>query len=154
MTARTITKAELANEVGGLIMRLGKQAKRSLRGKVEQSGVTVPQAIALRLLAEAGGRETLGELGRNCDMLPSTLTGVVDRLEQQELVRRERDATDRRLVWIQLTDRGAALQEQLPRWEEEIGRTLSALTGAELEVLKSAFTRVLDDTERGSRRCL
>ncbi|MGZ4480922.1 MAG: MarR family winged helix-turn-helix transcriptional regulator [Gaiellales bacterium] len=151
MTARTITKTELASEVGGLIMRLAKQAKRSLRAKVEQIGLTVPQAIALRLLAEAGGRETLGELGRNCDMLPSTLTGVVDRLEQHELVQRERDATDRRLVWIQLTERGAALQQQLPRWEEEIGRTLSALTGAELEMLRTAFARAVDDADRGGR---
>ncbi|MCE9533015.1 MAG: MarR family transcriptional regulator [Planctomycetes bacterium] len=36
----------------------------------------------------------------------NTVTSIVDKLEQKQLVRRERDETDRRIVMVQLTDKG------------------------------------------------
>jgi len=52
------------------------------------------------------GRATHAELARRCFLTPATLTGVVDTLEKAGLVRRERDESDRRVVWLVMTDAG------------------------------------------------
>jgi DNA-binding MarR family transcriptional regulator len=45
---------------------------------------------------------------------PSTVTGVVDRLESKGYVARGRDATDRRIVTVSLTAAGRALVKKAP----------------------------------------
>lgn len=37
---------------------------------------------------------------------PAAITTILDRMEKNELIVRERDERDRRIVWIQLTDKG------------------------------------------------
>lgn len=55
------------------------------------------------------GKLTMGELARRANVTEKTITGIVDRLEKHDLLRRERDANDRRVVHVVLTDKG---QEQ------------------------------------------
>jgi DNA-binding MarR family transcriptional regulator len=44
----------------------------------------------------------------------STVTGVIDRLEQKKLVRRQRNSPDRRIINIQLTPDGKKMSEVAP----------------------------------------
>src|ERR1700753_4046983 len=111
MVVRTKTKADLTSEVSESLKLILKSAKRSVRIELEKVGLTTPQAMVLHTLAASDGRRlSARELGRECDMLASTMTGVVDRLEQQGYVRRERDDHDRRVVWINLTPEGEQIQ--------------------------------------------
>ena len=80
-----------------------------------QHGLTPSGAAVLTVLGwgagrgvEVGmpGRATHAELARRVLLTPATLTGVVDTLEKSGYVRRERDATDRRVVWLVLTEAG------------------------------------------------
>ena len=112
MVVRTKTKQDLTNEVTSSLKQIIKSAKRSLRAELEEVGLTVP-AMVLHTLAAADERLSARELGRECDMLASTMTGVVDRLEQQGYVQRERDDHDRRVVWINLTPAGERVQYTL-----------------------------------------
>src|SRR3954451_4721682 len=114
MATRTMNKSDLGAELGSALFRVAKLAKRSVRADLEELGLTMPQAMLLHHLAADGGRRSARELGRECDMLASTATGVIDRLERDGYVRRERDLDDRRVVWVQLTDKGEALQGKLP----------------------------------------
>ena len=86
MSTKTMTKNELATELAAAIFRVAKSTKRSIRADLEDLGLTVPQAMVLHTLAAADERLSARELGRECDMLASTMTGVVDRLEQQGYV--------------------------------------------------------------------
>jgi DNA-binding MarR family transcriptional regulator len=52
---------------------------------------------------------TMGELARRVAVTEKTITGVVDRLERDGLVQRERDPVDRRVVQVRLAARGAQL---------------------------------------------
>ena len=59
----------------------------------------------------------------------SNVTTVVDNLERDGLVERERDDTDRRVQIVQLTERGRALvTAALPVHVSRITRVLSSLT--------------------------
>jgi DNA-binding MarR family transcriptional regulator len=103
----------------------------------------MPQALALQMLHGAGGRLTARDLGRECHMLASTITGVIDRLESAGHVRRERDQRDRRVVWVALTDAGRELVDRLPTFSDQMGQLLGALPAKELEQMRESLRRVL-----------
>src|SRR6478672_5275696 len=147
MAARTISKAELATEVGRLWSDVAIQAKRAIKPALEAQGVTMPQAIALQTLLVAGGRESARDLGRDCHMLASTVTGVIDRLEAAGHVRRERDERDRRVVWVTLTDAGNELAARLPRFTNAVGDSFAVLPARELEQMRRWLQKVLAAAE-------
>jgi DNA-binding MarR family transcriptional regulator len=152
MSARTISKHDLAVEIGRLWGDLAVRSKRSIRPLLEAEGVTMPQAILLQTLQRAGGRQSARELGRDCHMLASTVTGVIDRLEAAGHVRRERDSRDRRIVWLVLTEEGAQLVERMPSFFDHLGKAFTVLPARELEQMRESLLRVLaageDEGER------
>lgn len=98
-------------EARALRDRLGALARRrSLRDPVsascEELVLTPPQIHALLWLGREGSL-TMGELARCVSVTEKTITGLVDRLERDGHIRRERDAADRRVVRVWLTPRGA-----------------------------------------------
>jgi DNA-binding MarR family transcriptional regulator len=70
--------------------------------------LTAPQVQALELLVEelrrSGGGLPVTELSRRMGLAHSTVSGIVTRLEDRELVRRTTHAEDRRFVLIELAD--------------------------------------------------
>jgi len=79
----------------------------------QEHGVTVPQLICLLKVDELGSL-TLKELSAEVYLSPSTLVGIIDRLERQDLLRRQRSVRDRRKVRIDLTDKGRQLIADSP----------------------------------------
>jgi DNA-binding MarR family transcriptional regulator len=83
-------------------------------------------ATALDLLAALSTEDGLPhrELAGRLGLTPATLTPVVDALERAGDVRRERDASDRRVVRVYLTESGgrrrAAVADQVDRTMHEI----------------------------------
>lgn len=69
------------------------------------TGVSQGEAHVLALLAD-GGEHTVGELQRGLGHRPSTLSGILDRLEARDLVRRALNGADRRSFLIALTRSG------------------------------------------------
>ncbi|TGU57381.1 MarR family transcriptional regulator, partial [Mesorhizobium sp. M00.F.Ca.ET.186.01.1.1] len=55
--------------------------------------------------------KTMGEICKAVDLSYSTTSGLINRMEQENLVRRFRDQTDRRIVWVSLTERVSEQQE-------------------------------------------
>ena len=54
------------------------------------------------------------ELSKQVNMGISTVNGIIDRLENKGLIRRQRDAKDRRKVFITVTEEGKKLTESAP----------------------------------------
>ncbi len=75
--------------------------------------ITSPQLVALMAIAQLGP-STLKSIGRAIYLSPSTVVGIVDRLEEKKLVRRERDTRDRRHVYVTVTAEGQALVDNAP----------------------------------------
>ena len=73
--------------------------------------VTMTQLRVLFLIRERCEPST-GELAEEMHIRPATLTGLADRLEAKELIRRWPDADDRRVVRVGLTDAGASLLDE------------------------------------------
>ena len=83
---------------------------RRLRKRDVESGVGPAQLSALSVLVFAGPK-TLGELARAEQVRPPTMTRIVAGLQRSGLVRRERDATDRRVVRVRATPKGVRVMQ-------------------------------------------
>src|SRR5699024_8245989 len=89
---------------------------RYISGTIKQNGrkilkkypITSPHIIALQWLIEEG-ELTIGELSNKNGLAFSTTTDLVDRMEKNELVERIRDSNDRRVVLIQVLEKGKTI---------------------------------------------
>lgn len=70
-------------------------------------GLTTAQLRVMFLIRGQPG-VTAGELATRLSVTPPTVSGIVDRLVKMDLVRREEDRSDRRLVRNHLTEAGEA----------------------------------------------
>jgi DNA-binding MarR family transcriptional regulator len=75
--------------------------------------ITSPQLVALMAIVRLGP-STLKSIGRDIHLSASTVVGIVDRLEEKQLVRRERDTRDRRNVYVSATVAGQNLVDDAP----------------------------------------
>jgi DNA-binding MarR family transcriptional regulator len=118
--------------------------RRSLRDPLaascEATGLTAPQVHAILWLGHDGPL-TMGELARRVSVTEKTVTGLVDRLERDGYLARERDPADRRLVRARATTRGAEVSRAIEHGvHETLARVLSLLPPAD----RRALLRILD----------
>ena len=110
------------------------------------AGLSLRQYAALSGIRQ--GASSPGELARLWQVTPAVITGVIDRLERRELVRREPDHDDRRRLRLALTETGLAASMIVERaLTEELAAQLSQSTpqelaelGRALELLQRTFT--------------
>lgn len=75
--------------------------------------VSQPQLACIKVIHEYGPMSS-SHLAKYVLVKPSTVTGIIDRLEQKELVVRKREVKDRRVVTIHLTPKGEEFAAESP----------------------------------------
>jgi len=76
--------------------------KQSMSKVFEDSGITAPQGMVLRILSMEK-RIKITELSSKLSLPNSTVSGILDRLEKQGMVVRERSQEDRRVVYVSIS---------------------------------------------------
>jgi MarR family transcriptional regulator, organic hydroperoxide resistance regulator len=82
--------------------------QRRSKWMAQTHGVTAPQRLVLRVI-ERGPGVSAGRLAKILKLHPSTLTGVIRRLERRGLIARQVDRADRRRALLTITARGRAM---------------------------------------------
>ena len=104
--------------------------------------VSAPQLSSLLALYENGPLPT-SQIAKYIMVNSSTVTGIIDRLEQKGLVQRSRISTDRRVITVTLTDKGRELAEHAPPpIQEKIVEGLQKLPPHEIEKIVQALTKL------------
>ncbi len=111
----------LDGSVGFLLSRAARSMKRALEARLSEHNITATQYIVLEVLREHDGA-SLSLLGQKLYFDNPTITGVVDRMERDDLVERRRVAGDRRVINVFLTSRGKALALRTSEEAEAINR--------------------------------
>jgi MarR family transcriptional regulator, organic hydroperoxide resistance regulator len=107
-------------------------------------GLTGPQSVAMRLLLNTGSMSS-ADLSRRMYVTPSNITGIIDRLEKKDLVRRVGKQGDRRVALIVLTEKGKALSERLPDpIENKFINQLADLDQEHVRILAMAMKEILN----------
>jgi DNA-binding MarR family transcriptional regulator len=102
------------------------------------AGLSLRQYAALTGIRN--GASSPGELARIWQVTPAVITGIIDRLERRELVRREPDPSDRRRLRLALTDAGLAASTLVERaLTEELAAQLAQASPRELAELGRAL---------------
>jgi DNA-binding MarR family transcriptional regulator len=113
-----------------------------LEALLAESGVSQGEAHVLALLAD-GRQHTVGDLQRGLAHRPSTLSGILDRLEARKLVRRALNDADRRSFLVSLTRSGRvaarAVVEALQSVEDQATRDVAARDRAGFLAVARAF---------------
>jgi DNA-binding MarR family transcriptional regulator len=119
---------------------------RKLRGTCN---LTAPQLVCLLSLAEHGP-STASAVSDRVHLSRSTLVGILDRLEEQGFIVRERSRSDRRQVYLDLTERGREVAQSAPSpLQDKLARALGALDDAGREALARSLEQVVDMMEAG-----
>ena len=109
---------------------------------VRTLGLTPSQFDIIATLGNTEGM-SFKELGQKTLITKGTLTGVVDRLEARNLVRRIASPSDGRSLTVQLTRKGETLFGRVfPAHLSHVDQAFTALTQPELDEMESALRRL------------
>jgi DNA-binding MarR family transcriptional regulator len=129
---------ELVESTLFLLKRLGFAAKDRTMAAYEETGLH-PYHQAVLLVLSEGAPETQGSIADALGYDKGQLVGLLDELEERELVERKRDPNDRRRHVVRLTPEGKKMLRRL--------RTLSSQ-------IEDAFLAPLDEDERATLHTL
>jgi len=107
-------------------------------------GLTVPQLICLTAAARED-RITSAALALRVHLSPSTLVGILDRLEQKQLVTRTRSEVDRRQLLIHVTKKGQEAIANAPSpLQDNLASGLRGLSVKEQVAIVDSLATIVD----------
>ncbi|HEY2592980.1 MAG TPA: MarR family transcriptional regulator [Chloroflexota bacterium] len=110
--------------------------------------LTMPQLKTLIYVSKNEGA-TSGQIAASLGVGLSTITGIVDRLAEQQLVTRREDPRDRRITRVLPTPAGAELVNELIQYRNEVVTAiLSQLDPDQLSTVETAFQYLLEAASR------
>ena len=123
--------AEGIRDVIYLMRRLMQTAERYTKELNKKFSVSAPQVACLLALLDDGPTSP-SQIAKKIMVESSTVTGIIDRLEQKGLVARTRISRDRRVITVELTEAGRRLAENAPPpIQQKIVKGLSKIDDAE-----------------------
>ncbi|MBI2895741.1 MAG: MarR family transcriptional regulator [Deltaproteobacteria bacterium] len=126
-----------------LIWGLGHLLERTSKRMKASKGLTGPQRLVIRLVGRFPGIPP-GRLAELMLVHPSTLSGVLRRLERKKLLERRRDPNDARRSLLGLTAAGRALDSPSPfTVEAAVERVLAGSHPSHVESAKAILSRVV-----------
>lgn len=133
-----------------LLWELDHELRSASKRLLAVAGVTGPQRLALRMLGRFPD-STAGRLAEILHVHPSTLTGILERLERGGLIQREEDPEDRRRARFRLSVRGAAVNAMRSGTvEDTVRKALSRLPAKKVEAARDVLAELCGALERSS----
>ena len=121
------------------LMQAGELYSKELNKKYSVSAAQLNCLLALY----ENGPLSISQIARHIMVNSSTVTGILDRLEQKDFVKRLRISADRRVITIELTDTGKMLAENAPPpIQQKIIDGLKKLSESEIDHIAFALTKL------------
>lgn len=123
---------ELTDHVHAVVLQ--QRALEALAAADPELELNRQELLAVEILGD-GGSSIMRALAQKLYLAGNTVTTLVDNLEKKSIVRRVRDQTDRRLIWVELTNNGDHVYRALVEERLRLCRSLlAALTEDEQEI--------------------
>jgi DNA-binding MarR family transcriptional regulator len=131
------------------VFRLTEALRRRFARHLAQYGLTPPQFITLCSLAQSAEKSSrMGPLAAAAFQSAASMTGIVDRLLERGLVRREQDPQDRRSVVVVLTEEGERLLREIrEERRRDMVHLLRRLPAEDQAQLSGILERLLEGLE-------
>jgi len=86
---------------------------------VKKYGLTGPQLLLLKEIS-SDSRQSVSELARNISLSQATVTSILDRLEKQGFLKRYRHNSDKRKVYLELSEKAELVLNKNPSLLQEV----------------------------------
>lgn len=106
------------------ILRTSDQFENRLGRLFREYGLTSSQYNVLRILRGEGKPLPSLEIADRMIQVVPAITGLIDRLENQQLVKRRRCEDDRRVVYVEITSKAMAILNKLDKPLSELHKEL------------------------------
>ena len=134
--------------LGPLLGRCAHLARERMDARMSRFGMTPAQTHVLLHLHQSGGQLPQRELLDSLKVKPSTVNGILDRMEEKGLVERTVSGTDARQRLVALTLAGRKREEQVKQaFLEAEALIVRGLTKEETDTLRSLLERVIQNLE-------
>ncbi|MER6998404.1 MarR family winged helix-turn-helix transcriptional regulator [Streptomyces sp. NPDC000410] len=141
-TVDRLPAAARSGPVSHAVSRVARLHRIAAGKLLKQVGLYPGQEMVMMHLW-AGGPVRQSDLIKTCELDPSTVTKMLQRLEQSGHVRRRPDPADRRAVLVEATEASCALLSEVSRaWGELEQRTLAGLDPEERTELARLLAKV------------
>jgi DNA-binding MarR family transcriptional regulator len=138
-----MTNPNLKDNLYWQLFRVAISAKHNLMAIAEKQGLTAMQLYTLCLLDDVTSIP-MNSLSSTLLCDASNVTGIVDRLLHQDLIKREENPKDRREKMITLTKKGAVICDKIAKIFLSLEPDpLNSLSGKEKEQLQIILSKVL-----------
>lgn len=129
--------------VAWIAANAGKKIADSFNEKLKSKGITRVQWIALFYLGKYDSLNQY-ELGEKMNIKSSTVVRLVDRMEKQGYILRKKGSEDRRVTFVELTEKGREMREKfIPLGNEFHLQVKNGIDSEELEVFKKVLNQMI-----------
>jgi DNA-binding MarR family transcriptional regulator len=126
------------------------EVRRRLRGAFD---ITLPRFDVLAQLDRSPEGMTLGELSQRMMVSNGNITGLVDRLVEQRLLRRRPSPTDRRAQIVSLTPQGRRFFRTMARANAQwVGEIFAGLSSQEIATLMPLLAKTKNSASNATRK--
>ena len=136
------------NALGPMLGRCAHLARERMDARMSRFDMTPSQTHVLLYLRQRGGQVSQGELTAHMRVRPSTVNGILDRMEEKGLVERSVSGTDARQRVVALTPAGLEREAEAKQsFLEAEALIAKGLTEKETETLRTLLERVIHNLE-------
>src|SRR3954452_10372294 len=141
--AAEVGRTDPGSEAWSLMHWMMVTNKQRLVAMAQEFELAPQQMIALRMLGS--GPRKMSDLAHALFCDNSNVTGIVDRLEERGLVRREAAEGDRRVKLLVLTDEGEHVRIEITKRMAEPPAPIASLSEKDQRALRDILKRALED---------
>ncbi|WP_080146331.1 MarR family winged helix-turn-helix transcriptional regulator [Marinilactibacillus piezotolerans] len=124
------------------ILRAASSVERVVKEDMTSYGLNATEFTVMEYLYNKG-RQPIQMIGKKILLASSSITYVIDRLEEKGLVQRVADVKDRRVTFAELTEKGhEQMQDIFPKHAETIEKLFKNLSDSDLSKLRTLLKEV------------
>ncbi len=123
------------------ITKIGRKFDRLQGQLIQSANLTPPQYFIMQILWKNDGIP-FKDIAAACCCTRSTITGIIDTLEEKGLVSRTPNKQDRRSQLVQLTESGKNLEKNVPPVEKVFGTCCGGMNPIEIKQLRELLLKL------------
>lgn len=146
--------SEIVNgiQVVKVLKQIMDEIRNNMQEEFKEMNLTGPQVMLIGILSHHGEMK-ISELSNRMGLSNSTVSGIVDRLEKQELVLRKRVEEDRRVVYVQVTaDFQKRAKEYFNQFEKKIADIMNETTQEDIEKIFEGLNLLKELFEKNQKK--
>jgi MarR family transcriptional regulator, 2-MHQ and catechol-resistance regulon repressor len=125
-----------------ILMQTSRAIQERIREDMAKNNLSITEFSVLEVLFHKG-KQTIQQIGTSILISSGSMTYVIDKLEQKNLLKRNACPDDRRAIHVTLTDEGVELMNRvMPLHEDFVDYAFDSLDSSEQETLVRLLKKV------------